>query len=229
MTSVLGKFQNDPGNLQCKMCQNFVRYLRGTDDYEIFLPGKNNGQVVFEACSDSDWARDKQKRRSRTGFIRTVKGGTIFWSSELQRATSQSSTEAEFSALQSIVREIRRSQNMLAKVGVNQYEPTEIQQENLGSISLTPHVQELRNVKRVKIKYHYVQYSVEKKRVSVNYTPSAQNLSDPFTKAFIGETFKRPRTAINVIRSAKHASPQCGMLRITPPFTPKWSMTSTRR
>ena len=117
-TSMLAKVQNDPGISQWKMLQHLVRYLKGTSDYGIFLPSGKNGQVNFEAWSDSDWARDEQQRRSRTGFILTVNGGPIIWRSKLQTATAQSSTEAEFTALRSTVRELRWVQNVLAEVGV---------------------------------------------------------------------------------------------------------------
>ena len=55
VTSMLAKFQNDPGISQWKMLQYLFRYLKGTSDYGIFLPNGKNGQVNFEAWSDSDW------------------------------------------------------------------------------------------------------------------------------------------------------------------------------
>ena len=143
-------------------------------------------------------SRDEQQRRSRTGFTLTVNGGPIIWRSKLQTATAQSSTEAEFTALQSTVREVRWVQNVLAEVGVLRCKPTEIHQEKLGAISWTEQTQGLRNVKHVEVKYHYVRDSVDQGRIAVSYVPSSDNFADPFTKALIGENFERLRAANNI-------------------------------
>lgn len=96
------------------------------------------------------------------------------------------------------MREVCWVQNVLDKIGVKRDEPTEIHQDNLGSISWTAHVQGLLIVKQVEVKYHYVQDSVDKKYVAVTYTPLAENLGDSFIKVLIGKPFERLRTPINV-------------------------------
>lgn len=89
-------------------------------------------------------------------------------------------------------------QSVLHENGVNRIASTKIHQDNLCSISLTEHVQVLRNLKIVEIKYHYVRDAVDEGLVYINCTSSLENLADSFTKVLIGEHFESPGPTINI-------------------------------
>lgn len=74
----------------------------------------------------------------------------------------------------------------------------EIYQNNLGTISLTDHVQGLCMVKHGPIKDHYVSESVNTRHVTVEYMPSARNRAHSLTKALVGETFENHRNWLPV-------------------------------
>lgn len=90
-------------------------------------------------------------------------------------------------------------ENVLTDILVTRISPMEIYQDSLGAISSTEHVQGLRNVNHVEVKYQYVLDWVDKKRIAVTYSPSADHLADPFTKALIGENFERLRAGITIM------------------------------
>ena len=167
---MLGKFQDEPAPEHWRMLQHLIRYLKATIDFGIFIP-PGSGDIKFEAWTDSDWARDKTKRRSRTGYCLTINGGPIVWCSKLQKSTAQSSTEAEFIALQQATREIRWVQSVLIELDIDVNFPTKVNQDNLGSIKWTNAVQGLRNVKHIEVKYHYVRDHVDNKHIVVLYVP----------------------------------------------------------
>ena len=56
--------------------------------------------------SDSDWAGDKDNRRSVGGYMLFLNGVLISWRSKLQKVVSLSSAEAEFYACSEAVKEI---------------------------------------------------------------------------------------------------------------------------
>lgn len=196
--SLLGKYQAEPGLDHWRMLKHVLRYLAGTFNYGLFVPS-GSGKVSLEAWCDADWARDKSNRRSRSGFMVTLNDGPILWTSRLQTATAQSTAEAEFAALASCVREVRWVRDILEEVHCLQSEPTTIFQDNLGAISWTDHVQGLRKVKHVGIKYHYVREAVQHKHVCVKYTASSENRADSLTKGLIGEVFENHRKGLYVI------------------------------
>lgn len=96
--SLLGKYQSDPGMHSWNTLENVIRYLSGTPYYGILLPVRS-AAISLEAWSDADWAREKDRRKSRSGYVLTINGGFTVWSSRLHTATAQSTAEAEFAAL----------------------------------------------------------------------------------------------------------------------------------
>ena len=99
--AILARYQVDPGKRHWHWGMRILRYLAGTLDYAITygkLNDPDEGHVEYTPFSmyhDSDWAGDKDKRRSRTGWISMSYGGPINWCSQLQKCTAQSSGEAE--------------------------------------------------------------------------------------------------------------------------------------
>ena len=196
--SLLGKFQADPGPTQWKHLLHVVRYLIHTPEHELFIKS-NNGQPRLEAYSDADWARDESNRRSRSGYLLLINSAPIIWSSKLQPATAQSTSEAEFAALQACVREVDWVRGMLKEIGHAQRGPTTVYQDNLGTISWTDSVQGLRKVKHVGVRYHYVRSKVEDCTVKVLYTPSLDNKADSLTKVLGPQTFENHRDYLGVV------------------------------
>ncbi len=62
--------------------------------------------MELEAYVDSDYASDKDERKSTTGYMIMLGGGTIQWKSQIQKTVSLSSTEAEYKALSTCVAEV---------------------------------------------------------------------------------------------------------------------------
>ena len=81
--------------------------------------------------------------------------------------------------------------------------PTGLLQDNLGAISWSEGVQGLRSVKHVGMNYHNVRDMVDKKFVSIDYTPSTENRADCFTKVLIGDVFVQQRAWLGVRKVAQ--------------------------
>ena len=198
--SMLGKFQADPGPTQWRHLQHLVRYLIHTSNHGLHIKAQK-GRATLQAYSDADWAREEEKRRSRSGYLLLINGSPIIWSSRIQTATAQSTSEAEFFALHGCMREVDWVRGMLEELGEPQESPTVIYQDNLGTISWTDNVQGLRKVKHIGVKYHYVRSKVDDKTVKVLYRSSAENKADSLTKILGGDQFKTHRDEIGVVQS----------------------------
>lgn len=179
--SMLGKFQADPTIKDWKALKHLLRYLKGTLQYGLLFPFKSDHHGL-QAWSDADWARDEERRRSRTGMLVLFHGSPVSWASKMQTATAMSTAEAEFAALASTVREVVWIQDILHEVGFEQETKTAIMQDNLGAISWTEDVQGLRRVKHVGLRYHFVRDMVSNGKVEIVYTPTDQNRADAMTK-----------------------------------------------
>jgi hypothetical protein len=72
--------------------KRIFRYLRGTSSYGIKYV---KGSKQLRVCSDADFAGYKATRRSTTGVITIFTKGPVSWTSQLQKTTVLSTTEAE--------------------------------------------------------------------------------------------------------------------------------------
>lgn len=87
-----------------------LRYLKGTQDKKLCYTNEcENGDL--HAYSDAGWASDLDKRRSCTGFVINMSGAAINWKSHRQDIVALSSTEAEYIALSSTVKDTVDSTN----------------------------------------------------------------------------------------------------------------------
>ncbi|KAJ9526754.1 hypothetical protein QJQ45_017500 [Haematococcus lacustris] len=76
-------------------------YLKGTADQGLLFGGVSG----LQGYSDADYAGDKDTARSTTGYIFTLIGGAISWSSRLQPTVAMSTAEAEYMAASSAAKE----------------------------------------------------------------------------------------------------------------------------
>ncbi|OWY93127.1 Copia type Polyprotein [Phytophthora megakarya] len=93
----LSRFVANPSAKHVGALKRVLRYLAGTLDYSITYTkqkGKKDA-VVLEGFSDSDWANDPEQRKSSTGFVFTLAGGTVAWMSRRQSIVALSTAEAE--------------------------------------------------------------------------------------------------------------------------------------
>jgi hypothetical protein len=93
----LSQFITNPSEDHYKAALHICRYLAGTQDYKLVY-GKTADKGLM-AYTDSDWAADKIRRWSVTGYFFKLADGIISWCSHVQKTVALSSTEAEYMAL----------------------------------------------------------------------------------------------------------------------------------
>ncbi|KAL0298359.1 UNVERIFIED_CONTAM: Retrovirus-related Pol polyprotein from transposon TNT 1-94 [Sesamum radiatum] len=96
--SCLSRFMSNPGTTHWEALKWLFRYLNGS----------NNSGIKFSKCSegvklmgyvDSNYANDRDSRRSTTSYVFTLCGACISWKSQLQNIVALSTTEAEYIAI----------------------------------------------------------------------------------------------------------------------------------
>lgn len=85
--------------------KRILRYLKGTISFGILYSTKK-GEDVLTGYSDADYAGDLQTRRSTSGYCFIMSKVAISGGSERQRSVALSTTEAEFTAACSAVKEL---------------------------------------------------------------------------------------------------------------------------
>jgi len=91
-----------------------LRNLRGTLDTSLCFTSVD---FKLQGYVDTDLASDVDSRKSTTGFIYTLGGNAVCWTSRLQKIVSLSTTEAEYVAVTEPRNEMVWLQGFLDELG----------------------------------------------------------------------------------------------------------------
>ena len=96
-TSVASRFAKNPSRHHTEAVKTIFRYLKGSRERGITYGGQD--ELFIEGYSDSDWAGDKESRKSISGYCSMLNEGPVSWCSKRQSTVALSSTEAEYITL----------------------------------------------------------------------------------------------------------------------------------
>lgn len=180
---VLSRSMKASGDEHWKAAKRVMRYLKGTRDLGIKYGLSDSDSLILEGYCDADWANDKDTRRSTTGYLFKLAGGSISWASKLQPTVALSSTEAEYMALSAGVQEALYLRQLLEDLGYQQSAATVIHEDNQGCIALADNPIHHKRTKHIDIRYHFVRERIESEEIKVSYVPTEHQLADLLTKA----------------------------------------------
>src|SRR5579859_5112858 len=96
MIQQISQFSQKPTKTHEKAAKHALRYLNGTIDQGITYNG--NLGMKLECWSNANWGGE-EAQESVSGFIFTLAGGAVSWSSKKQGSVALSSTESEYMTL----------------------------------------------------------------------------------------------------------------------------------
>jgi len=100
----LARYSNDPQQLHWKAAKRVMKYLKGTIDISLYFHEESSDALI--GYCDSDYAGELEERKSTSGYIFLIHGGPIAWSSNLQRITALSTSEAEYMSISKALKEL---------------------------------------------------------------------------------------------------------------------------
>lgn len=193
--NIYSRYQQNPSEQVWKGLKRILRYLKGTADFELFYPKNTDTKLV--GFADADWAGDQEDRKSTTGYLFKVFGGTICWSTRKQTTVAMSSTEAEYVALAEAAREGIWLVNLLHDLGFAKTVFT-IFEDNQSCIKVTKRWEHKR-LKHVDVKYNFVKDFVSKGLLCIKYVCTNEQTADILTKNVVGELFVKHRSNLGLI------------------------------
>ena len=189
---ILAQRVSKPRKLDLSESLRIVRYLVSTKDLKLHLFDTNDPSTLT-ANADSDWAEDRETRKSISGVICKIFGGTISWSSRKQDIVSTSTTESEFYALSEAVKEIQWLRNILKDFDVKVHSPITVFSDNQSTIKMVENAKFSSRTKHIDVRLHYVRDCVRLAKIALEYCPSEENVADLLTKPLAGVKIQRLR------------------------------------
>ena len=132
--TLLSQYLTCPTQEHFNAVKHVFRYLQGTKNNKLFfLYGKS---LVLEGFTDSNVAACRDTRRSTSGYIFKLGGGTISWRSRKQRSVATSTLEAEYMACTQAAKQHIWLKRALTELGYHNI-PSALSCDNMGSIDLS--------------------------------------------------------------------------------------------
>ncbi|XP_022728802.1 uncharacterized protein LOC111284394 [Durio zibethinus] len=100
-TNLLSRFMQNPSELHFKTVKRVLRYVKGTNELEIWFK-KNESSRLF-GFADSDWVGSHKDMKSTSGYVFFIGLNVFSWNSKKQRTMAQSTAEAEYIATAAVV------------------------------------------------------------------------------------------------------------------------------
>jgi hypothetical protein len=167
-----------------KEMKRLMNFVMQTKHYGLLVKPIINEKDQWDLMvySDSDWAGDKECRRSVTGFIIYFLGAPIFWKSRLQKTVSLSSTEAEYYALSEAAKEVKFIIMLLQSIGIEPHLPVIMHVDNVGAIFMAENMSATARTRHVDARYHFIREMIVDNMIKVIFVKTDNNKADIFTK-----------------------------------------------
>ena len=202
------RFVSAPKIEHGKAIKHIGRYLASSASKGIIL--KPDVTKSLECFVDSDFsgnwnkqdaADDMDTARSRTGYIIMYAGCPLVWGSKLQTHIALSSTEAEYIAISTAMREViplmALMEEMSLKGFIHNFNGPDIHckvfEDNSGAIEIASSTKYRPRTKHINTQYHHFRYYVDTNQIRLHYIPSKDQLADMLTKNLPLPDFQRLR------------------------------------
>jgi hypothetical protein len=216
IAGVLGRHLDQPTKRHAEAIKTVLRYLKGRRDDGLAYAACADGRLLIEGNSDSDYAQDKDTRRSVTGVLLTVNGAPVHWVSCRQRTVTLSSSEAEYTAVSRAARDITwltalakdmriplANEGAVLRVDDKAYTrhdhanapvstpTTAISVDNTGAIAMANAEGPTKRTKHIDVQHHYVQQQVAAGVIKLRQVPTTEQKADFLTKPLPRVAFAR--------------------------------------
>ncbi|KAL7565608.1 hypothetical protein ACA910_018970 [Epithemia clementina (nom. ined.)] len=202
------RFSANPRAPHGEALKQIGRYLQATPTKGLIL--KPTKRLNLDCYVDADFAgiwgnedaQDTACVRSRTGFIITLGGCPITWSSKLQTKVALSTMEAEYIAASTAMRTLIPLRQQLITIcnWLNLSKPTKatvsiVWEDNQAALQLSnknPQRMTPRS-KHIAIKYHWFRSKLEAGVIEMKHIDTNEQLGDIFTKPLTPDKFATAR------------------------------------
>jgi len=187
--SLYGRFNSRPTQSHLDGITQAYAYINGTPQVGITYTKQ---EPSLHGYVDADWAGCPDTRRSTTGYIFTLAGGPVSWSSGLQKVVALSTCEAEYIALSEAVKEAIWIRNFINNLGVGiTFDSVPIHVDNESAIKLAKNPEFHQRSKHIDIRHHFIRDHVRDKDITIQWINGKDNPADMLTKALDTVKFQK--------------------------------------
>jgi hypothetical protein len=138
-----------------KEMKRVMHFILDTKDYGLKIepdqPSTDRVSWSMVVYTDSDWADDKEDRRSVSGYVVFLLGVPILWKSKSQKSITLSSSEAAYFVMSEAVKDVHFIAMVLESLGIKVQIPITVMVDNIGAIFMAENVSATSQTKHILI------------------------------------------------------------------------------
>jgi hypothetical protein len=174
-------FCTHPQKPHLDVVKHIYRYVKGAIDMGLFY--WQGEDCVLSKFSNANWAGDRDDKISTIGYIFLLGSTPIMWHSHKQLCVVVSSTENEYMALSSCVREGVWLWRLLIELNlIKSTKPMIISCNNQSVIKLSDNPIFHARTKHIEVHHHYIWKPIQNGVMKITHVLSQDQIADIFTK-----------------------------------------------
>jgi hypothetical protein len=180
---MLSRALSNPGRAHWNAVKHVLRYIKGTLDYGITYDGNCPESFQPQTFSDSSFGDCKDTGRSTHGYVITMAGGPVSWSSKRQDCVALSTAEAEYIALTHASKTAMWIENFLAELDIHIPRPLLVRGDNLSSGAIASKTVNYGRARHINLAYFWLRERIRDYTVRFLHIPGSENVADICTKS----------------------------------------------
>lgn len=206
--SILSQKISKPTRTDLLEVKRVIRYLQGTKNLKLKLSDDLCDQQLF-SFSDANWAEDRESRKSNSGYLCKVNGGSVSWSCRKQDLVTLSSTEAEYVALSETCKETIWLSRLLKIFNKDDDTSALVLTDSQSCLKLIKNDKFSNRTKHIDTKFHFVKDYVSNGEIKLSYVETQKNVADMFTKPLSSVKLKHLRSLAGMIEVSSTIEGKC--------------------
>jgi hypothetical protein len=192
----LSRFMQGAMSAHTKAMLRVMKYCGGTPKRGMYLKptGTWDGgpyfEFIIEGRSDSDYAKDVEKRRSVSGYSVFMSDAPAAMASRMQNHTTLPVTEAELAAATQCSQDMLFVMRVLESVGLKVKKPMILKVDNKGAMDMTHNWTVGGRTRHVNVREWFLRDLKEEGIILVKWIAGDENSADLFTKNLPGPLFE---------------------------------------
>ena len=195
-TIKMSQFMANPTEEHLSKAYHILRYLASTST--LCLHYSRGDESSLFSFADSDWAGDRDSRRSTSGFAFFLGSNCISWRSRRQPTVALSSTEAEYMSLCDAATQIKWIQSLFRECHIP-IERTVLFGDNKGALFLAGNPAQEGRSKHIDIKYYFLRECVDERIFLIDYISTKEQRADMMTKNLTWQLFSQNRQSLGMV------------------------------
>jgi hypothetical protein len=152
---MVSRYQSNLGLAYWIAVKRILRYLRGTIDHAPCYHGKDLRLMCY---SNTDWASDKNERKSTLSYAFILRGGAVSWCSKKQSCIALSTMESKYVACSAAVQETVWLRRFLQRLGVTAHaeDVVLLYYDSTSALAYAKNPKYHEKAKHIKFRYNYI-------------------------------------------------------------------------